>query len=206
MLPPWQILDDRKRAGERLQKEEDEAKNNGDNYNSAPDTAAGYVSAGIYGKANGKPAWVTIDISEILRSSDFSSPRLERLGNREVIAMNFRPRNGLSFPTSHQYIPKLLGTVWIDQAEKTVARLEAQLAPQFTEGANNRGPVLVYEQERRPTGEWFPTLIRMNAGGISSLFNGLNWDVTFEFSEYKKFTSNAGDVIIKEIKEQKPQN
>ncbi|HZS05118.1 MAG TPA: hypothetical protein VFD58_09815 [Blastocatellia bacterium] len=36
----------------------------------------------------------------------------------------------------------------------------------------------------------------MNAGGRSDLFDGLNWDVIFEFSNYQRFDTNAGEMIL----------
>ncbi len=36
----------------------------------------------------------------------------------------------------------------------------------------------------------------MNAGGRAELFDGLNWDVVFEFSNYQRFDTSASDAII----------
>jgi hypothetical protein len=60
---------------------------------------------------------------------------------------------------------------------------------------------LLYEQERHSTGLWFPRTIRMISSD-GALFNGLQWDVTLEFSDYKQFTSTIEGVEIKEPKKQ----
>jgi hypothetical protein len=54
---------------------------------------------------------------------------------------------------------------------------------------------LIYQQERRANGIWFPGLIRMNARGRADLFNGLNWDVVFEFSNYHRFGTEATEKL-----------
>ena len=52
---------------------------------------------------------------------------------------------------------------------------------------------LVYQQTKLPSGEWFPAVIRLNADGDGSAFFGLNWDVVFDFREYKKFATQGDE-------------
>jgi len=42
----------------------------------------------------------------------------------------------------------------------------------------------------------------MNAAGDDQLFNGLNWDVLFEMSDYKRFNTDVDKVEIDSSKEQ----
>ena len=57
---------------------------------------------------------------------------------------------------------------------------------------------LIYQQIRQADKTWTPSLIRMNAGGRTDLFDGLNWDVVFEFSNYRQFNTQAEDAKIKD--------
>ena len=38
--------------------------------------------------------------------------------------------------------------------------------------------------------------MRINSGGNLMLFDGLNWDVVFEFADYKQFKTSADDLKI----------
>ena len=61
--------------------------------------------------------------------------------------------------------------------------------------ATDHEAALIYQQDRQSNGLWFPTLIRVNARGHTDLFNGLNWDVVFEFSGYQRFNTSASEKI-----------
>jgi len=200
------VAEERRRAGQSLVRADDEEKKQGDRVEAVPDKKRGYLAAGISGIHRSKYASVTIDISEILRSCEFSSPRAARLGEREMIALSFRPPADHSFPLNKKYISRIAGTIWIDAAERVVARLEAWVAVASPDARHEQGPVLIYEQARQPSGAWFPILIRLNTRGDESIANGLNWDVVFELSEYHHFTSRAEEVKIKEADRPRPHN
>jgi hypothetical protein len=92
----------------------------------------------------------------------------------------------------------MAGVVWIDAADKVVARLEAWPRPATTEqevpSAHPDAETIVYEQMRLPNGLWVPKRIRLNAIGKAALFNGTNKDMTFEFSQYQRFNIEVEDL------------
>src|SRR5262249_10936580 len=113
-----------------------------------------------------------------------------------------RHRAGVKLAPNHAYIAGLVGTVWIDQADKVLIRLEGwpETAAAFDlvqSTAPRDEAALIYQQTRQADGTWFPSMIRMNAGGRTDLFDGLNWDVIFEFSNYQRFNTNAEDLKVK---------
>jgi hypothetical protein len=117
-----------------------------------------------------------------------------------MIVMNFRPRPSAQVQENFSYVNKLIGMVWIDQTDKIVTRLEGWPASEeafdlIQSTAPQNDAALVYRQERQADGLWFPSLIRLNANGRTDLFNGLNWEVTFEFESYKRFDTSASDKI-----------
>jgi len=201
-IAPRTISDERKRAAKQLEDAErkriagtpDEKSSNGE--------ADGYVSAGVTGVYQGKTGYVSINISAILRSCEFFSPRIEKIGDREMVVINYRHRAGVKLATNHAYIAGLVGTVWIDQADKAVTRLEGwPVTAAAFDLAQTTAPreeaALIYQQVRMADGAWFPSVIRMNAGGRTDLFNGLNWDVVFEFSNYQRFNTSANEKLNK---------
>ncbi len=111
-----------------------------------------------------------------------------------MIVLDFLPRLGAKLPITKAFIGNLTGTIWIDAMDKMLVRLEAK---NIIPGVDKNGkplrfspePKLVYQQAKQPGGEWFPNVIRMNADGDASAFYGLNWDVVFEFKDYRKFNA-----------------
>jgi tetratricopeptide (TPR) repeat protein len=199
-VPSLKLSDDRKRAAKQLE----EAENKRVDQKSGDSTGGGtgnYVSAGISGIYNGKPAHISVSVSAFLRYCEFYSPRFEKMGDRMMIALSFRPQYTADIPKSSSFINKLTGTIWIDPSDKIVARLEGWTQ---TEGAFGLAQAiapsdkasLIYQQHRLSDGSWFPQLIRLNADGRSDLFDGLNWDVVFEFSSYQRFNSTATDKLV----------
>jgi hypothetical protein len=203
-LAPWEVEAERKRAGERLEKFEQE-----ENHSEAGNKqrAEGYVAAGVYGRAQGRPVALSVDLAAFLHWSEFYSPQFERVGDRGMIVLRFRPRPGVNLPRNKSFVAKLVGTVWIDSADKVIARFEGWPAPEFVkrdeaQAASQPEARLIYRQVKLPDGMWFPNLIRVNSAGDGSLFDGLNWDVLFEFSEYKHFTTTVEEIKIQDPKKQ----
>jgi hypothetical protein len=188
------IADERKRAVRELEAAERTPK--------AAPPAEGYIAAGIVGIFQGKPSYVSIDVTTVLKACEFFSPRHETINNRPAIALNFRPHAGMNLAPKHAYLAKIIGTIWIDAEDKTVIKMEGWPASKaafdlIQSTAPRSEAALIYQQERQANGLWFPTLIRLNADGNFDLFDGLNWEVVFEFSHYQKFQTSADDLIVK---------
>lgn len=197
------ISDERKHAAKQLEEAEKlrskEKPATGEN---SDDQTGSYVSAGVTGVYAGKVGYVSINIPTFLRSCDFFSPRMEKIGNREMVILNYRYRPGVKLVPNQRYIANLVGTVWIDQTDKVLTRLEGWPASAAAfdlvqSTAPRDEAALIYQQVRQPDGAWVPSLIRMNAGGRADLFDGLNWDVLFEFGSYQQFNTRADEAKIK---------
>jgi VWFA-related protein len=185
-LPAWEVEQERKRAGSELARAESDTKSE----------APSYLTAAISGSYRGKAAGLLIDPTAFLRACDFADPRTEILDGREMIALDFLPRLGEKLIPAKAFVSKLTGTIWIDAVDKVLVRLEAKnLIP----GTDKNGkplrsssePKLVYQQAKQPSGEWFPSVIRINADGDASALFGLNWDVVFEFTGYLRFDTDS---------------
>jgi tetratricopeptide (TPR) repeat protein len=201
--PSQTLADDRKRAVKQLEEAERQSEGSSTDQNELTGKL-GYVSAGVLGATAGQPGYVSIDVSAFLRACEFYSPRAEKIAGRDMLVLNFRRRTGINLPPNQAYISKLVGTIWIDQSDQIVTRLEAWPAAHaafdlLQSTAHRDDASLIYQQQRLDNGLWFPILIRMNAGGRAELFSGLNWDVVFEFSNYQRFDASAGKVIINPV-------
>lgn len=195
------VARNRQTVGEALDKAEREGKLQSAGNHLASAEPERYLTAGVE-QITGKYIAVMIDPSEFLRSCDFDAPRRELLHGRETIVLNFHPRAGSSFNNTKTFMSKTTGVVWIDAKDKVLVRLEGRPVTPVSNGENNHTPALsssavfLYQQARTPSGLWFPSLIRMNAAGDAAFFNRLNWDVLFEFEDYKRFDTSVGGVVF----------
>jgi tetratricopeptide (TPR) repeat protein len=193
-IPSKTLGDERKRAARSLE----EAEAHQQAADGEASTTNDYVSAGVSGMYQGKSGYVSISISALMSFCELYAPRTETIADRPTIAFSFRPRFGAAVPLKYSYLTKLVGTIWIDQADQTVTRVEGWPDSAFdlvSSTATGSEAVLIYRQERQPSGAWFPSTIRLNARGRADLFNGLNWDVVFEFSNYQRFDTNATEKL-----------
>lgn len=198
-LADWEVEQERKRAGGELERAESDTKSE----------APSYLTAAISGSYRGKAAGLLIDPTAFLRACDFVDPRTETLDGREMIVLDFLPRLGEKLPITKAFVSNLGGTIWIDAMDKVLVRLEAK---NVIPGTDKNGkplrvspdPKVVYQQSKQPSGEWFPSIIRMNADGDASALFGLNWDVVFEFKEYKRFDTGSEKEKIIAPTEKKP--
>ncbi len=199
-IPSRTVSDERKLAAKQLEEAERKRQSKRQDGGNAQAAIDDYVSAGVSGVYNGKPGYVSVNVSAFLRNCEFFSPRMEQAAGRPMVVMNFRPRPGVQVQNNFSYVNKLIGTVWIDQTDKIVTRLEGWPASEeafdlIQSTAPRNDAALVYQQERQADGLWLPSIISLNANGRTDLFNGLNWEVIFQFGSYRRFDTNATEKI-----------
>jgi hypothetical protein len=205
-VPPKELEKERQRAGEKLERAEREAQGQAGESSSFIKWCSGITPVGTYftfivpGEAReGKLRFTPLSV---LRLSVFDSPRYEDLGGRRMIALNFRPRDGVSYEGSERYLAKLVGTIWIDAREKIAARIEAwpmtgDKSMKSTIDAHvamGLGPAVVYEQIRLPDGTWLPKKIQLNTRTYDYVFGRYHYDMVNVFTEHKRFTTSVDEV------------
>jgi VWFA-related protein len=193
----------RKSATDALIKSEQEKQGLNQEQQDSLNRKIGYWGASFEGavQRRGQPrrnVFLTIDPEIFFRACDFSAPRSVLLEGRETIVLDFRPRPGLQLGEDKNWVRQLTGTLWIDAAERVLVRIEGQHASAPNETSDETSPVnFVYQQQRLAPNVWSPSLIRINAAGDDNLFQGLNWDAWFEFSNYKRFDARDTDIKLK---------
>ncbi|HEU4386454.1 MAG TPA: hypothetical protein VFV34_01565 [Blastocatellia bacterium] len=137
----------------------------------------------------GRSRAIAVSILDVLDRCEFHSPRRDRLNDRDVIAISFRPASSV-LPDAVSYLAKLQGVIWIDTADKVVVRLEASTLDTPETGSSRspqHSPAIVYDQLRTKEGVWVPRTIRINGADYPDLF-GVRRDIVADFSDYSKFT------------------
>lgn len=205
-ISPKQLEKERLRAGEKLEKEEREAKNAGNESPSFKAGCAGITPIGTYftltipGEATERKFKFTP--LSVLLFNIFEAPRYEELNGRRMVALDFRPRGGVSFEADERYMEKLGGIIWIDAEDKIAARIEVwplsgnESMRSISKGyaAAGKGPAVFYEQTRLPDGVWLPKKIQLNTNTYGFVFGRYYYDVINVFSEHKRFTTSVEEV------------
>lgn len=144
----------------------------------------------------------SLRLTDIMRISEFVSPRRETLRERESIVFDFQPRaNFRPKNREEEIINKLRGVIWIDASDKLVSRFEAQLTEGFKIGGGllasiRPGAAIVYEGQRLPEGLWMPRFYQLNANGRALFFSEINVLETTEWSDFKRFRTSTDAGII----------
>lgn len=158
---------------------------------------------------------VRVSFYDFARACNFTNPRRAILNARPAILLDFAPRPSFAPEDSRRaHLAHLAGTLWIDEADKQFARLEARLSPQAREmlvtqqteavmkskkekkplpavQPNFDEPVLVIEQARTPDGMWIVRLMHLDATLAPAVFNGNRAEWIFESYDFKRFDSGG---------------
>lgn len=193
-LPADKLEKERQRGVERLMKAEEDAQQiNRQHQEEPPANSTGvYFSLSVNRLFGGD---VTLNVKTILQSCDFDSPRQETIDGRSVIALGFRPKPDAKFEKEEAFLAQTVGTVWIDEKDKIVARVEGWPNKSSERKAQ---PAFVYKQMRLDDGVWLPSSIQINGLAYSELFGKLNTDYLSDFTDYKRFGSEVKDVKLKD--------
>lgn len=135
---------------------------------------------------------ISMSVWRFFRYGEFNNMRREQLRGRDTIVLDFRPRPDFR-PADEIQKPyaRLAGRLWIDAADKAVARLEAWPADGGAEAANE--PSVVFEHERVADGLWLEHLFRIKTHRYKDIFNGIELDLIKEATDFQRFTAGAGE-------------
>lgn len=135
---------------------------------------------------------ISLAVWRFFRYDEFTHPRREQVRGREAIVLDFRPRADFQ-PANEIQKPyaRLAGRLWIDAADKTVARLEAW--PADAAAKTTAESSVVFEHKRMPDGVWLERLVRIKTYGHKDIFNGIELDFTKEAADFQRFSTRTGD-------------
>lgn len=151
-----------------------------------------------------------VRIADVLRTSQLVNPRRERFRQRDVIVFDFEPKPGYKPKKPvEKLMQKMAGAVWVDADAKQIARIEARLIDSYKIGGGllasiKSGAVFVIEQERLNDEVWLPSYSEFNLGARLFLFVGMTLNQTVKYSDYKRFSTEAGGEVKAPIKPDQP--
>jgi hypothetical protein len=190
--PPAEIEKERLKAGQRLEKAEQEAAKNPLPVNPADKPAGLSVYLAI---TNTRAAFSP---AAILQSCAFAFAGNENIAGRAAVKLSFRARADKPFYSKYAYLNQIAGYAWIDAKDKVLAQMEGWHVSQFN-GATppDSGQAVVrYASVLLPDGYWMPQLIRINGLVNPKFAGGQNDDWAMEFSHYRRFVTEAKDYTV----------
>ncbi len=138
-----------------------------------------------------------VTVSRVLELGQFAKERRVTLNGRDTIVVEYsgdpkaKTRNRME-----AVIRDLVGTVWVDEEEKTIVKLEGHFVDSFKIGGGllvniQKGTSFAMEQ-RRVNGEvWLPVWFEGRGDARAMLVFNLNGRVRVEDSDFRKFKGSA---------------
>ena len=124
---------------------------------------------------------------------DTSAPRRETYRGRPTIAYDFVGRkNAKTHGVIENATKRLKGTIWIDEADRQMARLEATFSDDFKVGGGllasvQKGTYIHFDQAPRDGGLWLPTGAEATFTARFLLVRGRHQHFTEQDFDYKRF-------------------
>jgi hypothetical protein len=133
-------------------------------------------------------------IDEVFRVYDIRMDGRETLDGRGAIVLDFEPKPGIEATTrGGKILRKFAGRAWIDEEDRQLVRVEAQLIDDLSIGfglvAKLKKGTHAEILRRKVNDEiWLPAEARFVGHGRLFLVKGLHIDALSEYSDYRKFT------------------
>jgi hypothetical protein len=143
-------------------------------------------------------------VRDILKVMRFSSFRREPFRGREVLVFDFSPKAGYKpHGLGETLVSKLVGTMWVDESDHEVARVQARSAGSFKIAGGlvaslDSGASILVEQEKVNNEVWMPVIEEVHLSAHLLLVKSERANETDRYSDYKKFTADS-KVIFGEV-------
>jgi hypothetical protein len=138
-----------------------------------------------------------ISLRRILEVSDVRKPRRENFRGRPTIVFDVVGQKDLkAHGLSEDLSKKLKGTVWIDEADRQVTRLEAAIDDNFRVGGGlvanvQKGSHFTFDQAPINGELWLPADAEISLQMRLLLFKGIHQHITVRDYDYKRFKVDA---------------
>jgi hypothetical protein len=138
-----------------------------------------------------------ITVARLLQIVAFSRPRRVALNGRDTIAFDFTgDEHAKTKGRGEDALKKVSGTIWVDEADREVARMSATLDENYRVGFGllasvAKGSNVVFDQALIHNEAWLPTSIDLHLQARALLIAGIRADVSIRFDQYRKFQTDA---------------
>ena len=136
-------------------------------------------------------------LSRILELGSFSNPRREEAGGRATILLDYAGNPQAKTHSTFEGIMRdVLGTVWIDEADRVMVRAQGQFLNDFKLGGGlvadvRKGTNFEYQATRVGDGVWLPAAMDGKGSVRVMLFANFNGHMHVTTSDYRRFRTSA---------------
>ena len=137
-----------------------------------------------------------ISVGRLLSIERFSNPRRIELDRRSVLAFDFAgDPNATTHGLAEDASKNLVGTIWIDEQDRQVRKVEATLHDSFRVGFGlfslTKGSSFSFDQKLVNNELWLPTSAAVHIEAHAVALIGYRADVQIVYDDYQRFHSEA---------------
>jgi len=143
-----------------------------------------------------------ITVSRLLELGAFTNPRRVQMDGRDTIVVDYtgdpRAKTHNSF---ENVIRDMAGTIWVDEQDKTIAKLEGHFVDNFKMGGGllvsiRKGTNFKLQQKRVNGEVWLPARVEGHGEARVFLFFKFNGSLSVLDSDYRKFKTSSTIVSV----------
>lgn len=183
-ISAMEIAQMRKELAKKLEKAENEAENQEAKENSNND--GGYWTM----RFSYDTLSIKIDVLNLLNNSHLKNFRRKQIDGKEIILIDFTPKQEAVFDKTMLYLSKTEGQIWVDEKDKRIIRIEGFPLGTF-ETHKNKGEterleeaVFLFIQTKVKEGFWFPQTVAFNFIKNPEIYDPVK--IVFTFSNYRR--------------------
>jgi hypothetical protein len=138
-----------------------------------------------------------VTAARILELGTLSNPRRVRLDDRDTIVVDYAGNPKAKTRNREELVFRdLVGTVWVDEQDRVIRKVEGHFLNTFKMGAgllvNVKKDTSFGFEQRKINGEvWLPAQIEGKGAFRFLLFEGFNGSLSVQMSDYRKFKATA---------------
>jgi hypothetical protein len=138
-----------------------------------------------------------VTVSRVLELGSFSHPRREMLAGRPTIAVDYAgDRKAKTRNRMESVIRDLVGTVWVDEHDRAIAKLQGRFLDSFKIGGGllvNIRKATSFGMEQRKINEevWLPTAIEGHGAARVMLVFNFDGSVRVLDTDFRKFKASS---------------
>ncbi len=148
-----------------------------------------------------------VTVSRLLELGSFTNARRVQMAGRDTIAVDYTGDPKAKTKNRFEGVIKdMAGTVWVDEQDKAISRIEGRFVNSFKVGgglmASIREGTNFSLQMTKVNGEvWLPARVEGKGEARVLLFFKFNGSLTAVYSDYRKFKTSAEIVGVGVVKE-----
>jgi hypothetical protein len=144
-------------------------------------------------------------VKEIADAYDFTLVKVAPIAGRPAWVIDAKPHPGyVARRKEAKFLSKIIGRVWIDQAEDELVKIDCQVTDTISLGLFlarlHKGTRVIYEQTRVNDEVWLPVHAAIHVDVRVALMKEFDQDIDVTDRDYKKFRTGTRILGMQEIK------